>query len=217
MATRETRQQRGSRQGDALTRRLILGLRDARLHSGVSQRQVARLVRCSQSEISRLERTEFLDVPIWRLSEIACVLGFELSASLHIVGQPLRDKGHQELIRRFLAALAVTWNALREVPLPLPGDRRSWDVLLRLASQRVGVEAETRLRDVQAFVRRVRERERDGGVDEILVVLADTAHNRSIVGDLRDALGPRFITSPRAILGALRSGQPLPGSGVILL
>jgi hypothetical protein len=113
--------------------------------------------------------------------------------------------------------LAPTIKVVAEVPLPKPGDRRSWDLLLRIAQQRVGVEAETRIRDEQLLVRRVREREAAGGADQVLLVLAESAVNRRLLHDLLEALGSRFATPPRAILRALREGKPLPGSGVILI
>jgi hypothetical protein len=104
-----------------------------------------------------------------------------------------------------------------EVLLPNVGDRRSWDMLLRLAGQLVGVELETRVRDVQLLVRRMRERERDGGAHDVLLVLSASAHNRRVLPELREALGPGFATPTRAIRAALRDGRPMPGSGVILL
>ena len=107
-----------------------------------------------------------------------------------------------------------------ETLLPLPGDLRAWDKLLRLGGaprHLVGVDLETRIRDIQALVRRTRLRERDGGVDAILIVLSDSAINRRLVGQLREALGTDYATAPRAILRALREGSALPGSGVILI
>jgi transcriptional regulator with XRE-family HTH domain len=217
MGTRETRRQRGRRKGEQILRALIAELRVARETAGVSQRALAGALGWSQSEVNRLEQFRFPAVSVPRLCEIASVLGLELSVSLHPLGDPIRDKAQQALIGRLMAILARAYVAIREVPLPRPGDLRSWDVLLRLGDLLVGVEAETRVRDVQALTRHVRQRERDGGVDEILIVLADTAHNREIVNQLRDALGERFQTPPRALLAALRNGTRLPGSGVILL
>ncbi len=101
--------------------------------------------------------------------------------------------------------------------MPTPGDRRSWDLLLRLPAQLIGVEAETRIRDMQQLVRHVHQRERDGGVDAIVLLLAATRTNRELIDELRLALGPSYATSPRQILRALRGGQPVPGSGVVML
>lgn len=89
--------------------------------------------------------------------------------------------------------------------------------MLRLPGQLIGVEAETRIRDMQRLVRQVHQRERDGGVDQIVVLLAATRTNRALVSELRIALGPAYGTPPRQILAALRSGQPVMGSGVVLL
>jgi transcriptional regulator with XRE-family HTH domain len=199
-------------------RKLISELRAARQAAGMSQRALAEQLDWSQSEVNRLEQLRFMDVAFRRLAEIGSVLGLELGAGFRPVGDALRDKGHQAVIRRFLAIVATPpYVFAREVLLPGLGDRRSWDVLLRVGQQLVGVEVETRARDMQALVRRTRERERDGGVDEVLVVLANTVYNRAVAGQLREALGPRFATSPRSIQAALRAGRPVPGSGVILV
>lgn len=178
---------------------------------------MASLLGWSQTEYWRLEANRTSNVSISDLAAAFSILGHEMSADVHPMGDPIIDRGHQALIMRFRELLSAHFRVVAEAPLPYAGDRRSWDILLRLAGQLTGVEAETRIRDVQALVRRIRARERDGGVDHILVVLADTRINRRLVAELRVALGTRFAASPRAILGALRSGQPLPGSAVILI
>jgi hypothetical protein len=147
----------------------------------------------------------------------AAVLGLELSAGLHPAGEPLRDKGHQAVVRRLVAIFHESWTVAREVLLPNPGDPRAWDVVLRIVGCIVGIEVETRVRDVQALTRRVRARQRDGDTDVVVLVLAQTAHNRRVLPELLEALGPEFATSPRAVLKALREGRPIPGSAVILL
>ena len=155
-----------------------------------------------------------------RLSEMASVLGLELSVGLHEIGDPIRDKGHQALGKRFDAVPSARWQNMAEVLLPNVGDRRSWDRVLRLLAapgQVVGVDLETRIRDIQALVRRTRERERDGGVDEILIVLSNSATTGRSCDELRTALGPRYETSPRGILADLRVGRRNRGSGVILI
>jgi hypothetical protein len=165
-----------------------------------------------------MERLVEIDhIPLVLLSEIASLLGLEVVAGLHPLGEPIRDVGHQTLIGRFRAILSATWRVVAEVPLPNPGDPRAWDLLLRIPAQLVGVEAETRIRDVQRLTRHVHQRERDGGVDVIVLLLADTRVNRRLLPELLEALGPDYRTSPRQILRALRAGQPVPGSGVVLL
>lgn len=63
----------------------------------------------------------------------------------------------------------------------------------------------------------MRLRVRDGGADIVLLVLADTRANRALVDELREALGEAFSTRPGATLRALKAGERLPGSGVVLL
>jgi transcriptional regulator with XRE-family HTH domain len=186
--------------------------------AGVSQRQVAAELRWSQSAVTRLERAVDPDrISLVDLARVASVLGLELSAQFHLAGEPIRDAGQQALAGRLRSILAPAWKVMAEVLLPNPGDRRSWDLLLRLEAQRVGAELETRVRDVQRLVRHTRERERDGGVDHVLLVLSASAHNRRMLPKLLEALGREFATRPRLILRALREGRPVPGSGVILL
>ncbi len=218
MATREDRADRGRERGRERASRRLSGLGVARRTAGISQDQLATSVGWSQGRYSRFERRVGLDeVSFVEAASVAALLGLELSAALHVDGQPIRDAGHQALIGRFLATVSAAWRVVREAPLPLPGDRRSWDLLLRLPGQLVGAEAETRIRDVQRLVRHVRERERDGGADAIVIVLSDSRANRLLVGQLREALGPGYATPPRQIWRALRTGQPLPGSGVVLV
>jgi hypothetical protein len=171
----------------------------------------------SQSHVSRLERLVQIDeVSVVELAELAGMLGLELGAGLYPIGDGLVDRGHQALLSRFRHLMSPSIQITSEVPL-LRAGLRSWDLLLRMAGQLVGVEAETRIRDAQELVRRIRIRERDGGADLILIVLSDSRHNREAVDELRQMLGANYITSPRRILAALRSGQTLPGSGVVLV
>ena len=148
---------------------------------------------------------------------MAAVLGLEVSVGLHPVGDVVRDAGQLRLGQKLKGILNPSFRALSEVRLPGVGDRRSWDVLIRLRHQVIGVELETRIRDVQLLVRRMRERERDGGADMILLVLSDSATNRRLLPHLLEALGPAWQSPPRLVLRALRTGNLMPGSGVILL
>ena len=203
-----------------LVARTLAELRDHRVAAGLSQTTMAAELALSQPQLWRIEADQVADVTVTRLSEMASVLGYELSMGLHPFGDPIRDKGHQALAKRFEALLATSWKVTSETPLPLPGEQRAWDKLLRLRGevrQLVGVDLETRIRDIQALVRRTRLRERDGGVDAILIVLSDTATSRRLAGELRLALGADFGFPAREIVKALRAGKPLPGSGLILV
>jgi transcriptional regulator with XRE-family HTH domain len=200
----------------------VLGeLRVARTTSGVTHGEIAQALGMARSNITRLEAGELKDVGVVRLSEIASVLGYEVSVGLHPIGDPVRDKGQLACGRRFELMLSTKWRVTDETLLPGVGEQRAWDKLMRLTDATppylVGVDIESRVWDVQAIVRRTRSRERDGHVDEILIVLADTAHNRRIAEELRHSLGPEYSTGVRSIIAALRRGGRLLGSGVVLI
>jgi transcriptional regulator with XRE-family HTH domain len=217
MATRESKADRGRRRARELAAHVLTQLRDARVTAGISQAQMAKSLGWSQQNYSRFELNQLGDVSLIDVFAATALLGLEPSLSLHRQGPAIRDAGHEALIGRLLRLLASAWQAAREVPFPNPGDPRWWDVLLRLPDHRLGVEAETRIRDVQALTRRMKERASQGGADALLLILSDSGHNRSLVDQLRSALGDEFQARPRDILQALRAGQALPGSGVILL
>lgn len=204
-----------------LTARTLGNLRDARVTLGISQTLMAKELGISQASLWRIEANQVSAITVVRLCAMASVLGLELSIGMHPFGDPIRDKGQQAVAKRFQVGLSPKWSVTSETLLPLPGDLRAWDKLLRWtgATPRhlVGVDLETRIRDIQALVRRTRHRERDGGVDAILLVLSDSATNRRLVSELREALGTDYATAPRAVLRALREGSALPGSGVILV
>jgi transcriptional regulator with XRE-family HTH domain len=198
-----------------LTDRALTELRDGRMGAAVSQRAIGEALGWSQSRYWRFESGRTIPT-VEEIAAVASLLGLELSLGLHPVGDPLRDKGQQALADRFERILSGAWARQREVPVN-GTDWRSWDMVLWLQRESVGVEFESRFGDAQALVRRTRLRERDGNVDHLLIVGADTRANRIAVDQLRDALGLRFRTSPRLLLQALRLGRPLPGSGLILL
>lgn len=170
----------------------------------VSQRALSAELHRSQTALVRMERLANLDrISFVEVAQMASLLGLELGAGLYPLGDPIRDKGHQALLKRFRARLSPIVKVMAEVPLSNAGDRRSWDLFLTIVHQRVGVEAETRIPD--------------GGADEVLLILGESAVNRRLLPDLLEALGPRFVTPPRLLLKYLREGRPLPGSGVLLL
>lgn len=217
MATRETRLDHGKRRGRHIAAKLLNELRTTRTAANVSVRAVAHELGWSHARYARFENNEVAVIGIGDMAAAGAILGLDLTADLYPSGFAIRDRGQQALAERFKKIPAATFRVTSEVLFPNPGDRRSWDLLLRLGSQLTGVELETRIRDMQALVRKTRERERDGGVDHVLLVLSASAHNRRFLAELLEALGPRFQTPARQILRALREGKSIPGSGVILL
>jgi transcriptional regulator with XRE-family HTH domain len=206
--------------GAARSRDIIASLgrevRGARVDRGLSQEQLGRTVGLSGSEVGRIERGLIRGVTIEQMCLLLAALGLELSARAFPAGQPIRDAAHAALLGRFRSRLhrSLAWRI--EVPLPIPGDRRAWDAVVRGDSWVLGVEAETRPRDLQALQRRLALKARDGGVDAVVLLLRDTRHNRGLVRESAD-LAAAYPVPGRRVIELLGAGTAPPGDGIVLL
>ena len=99
----------------------------------------------------------------------------------------------------------------------LRGDRRAWDGVAILLGRTAGCELEVRLADVQALERKVALKERDGEVDVVILVVADTRHNREMLELHRDELRELLPLDSRQVLASLRNGRLPDRSGIVLL
>jgi hypothetical protein len=89
------------------------------------------------------------------------------------------------------------------------GDRRNgWQV---------PVDAETRLRDIQALSRRAALKRRDDGAEIMILLVADTRHNGQILRLAKPDLIAEFPVAGRAALAALSSGERPAGSAIVIL
>lgn len=104
-----------------------------------------------------------------------------------------------------------------EIPLPDPGDPRSWDALITGRRVHLAVECETGPRDGQELQRRLALKRRDGAVDHIVLALSDTAANRAFLRDYGELLRVDFPLSHRTLARALREGRDPGGSGILVL
>lgn len=193
-------------------------LHRARLEHGLSQAAVGAAAGISRSQVSRVEKGAVPRLSIELASRLCSVLGLELSARAYPGGSPIRDAAHRALIERLRARVApiVAWRF--EVPLPGAGDRRAWDTVLLIGMEQVAVEAETRPRDVQAMQRRVAMKLRDDpGVASVVLLLADTRHNRRLLREHGDALQADYPVPAATILSALAEGRSPGGGGIVLL
>lgn len=150
------------------------------------------------------------------MARIASVLGHELSIGVHPIGLPVRDKAHISLLHRFAARLhkSIRWRT--EVPVPIPGDRRSADGVAVAHAFDTVVEAETRIHDVQAVVRGLRAKQRDLAAKCAILLLADTRHNRAVIDSVPE-LRDEFAVSTRACLAALGRGKDPGGDCLVIL
>jgi transcriptional regulator with XRE-family HTH domain len=190
-------------------------IHNARLAHGLSQASVARSVGIAQSHVSEIERGRHLAVPLGVLGRIGASVGLDISLRAFPGGQPLRDKAHIELLHRFGRIVGPDWHRSSEAPLPIPGDHRAWDRLLRGDGVVIGVEGETRPTDMQELQRRLALKKRDGGVDRVILVMPNSEWCRRLVrlNDLEAA----FPIPGRAALKALAEGRDPGGDAAILI
>lgn len=197
----------------------------ARLEAGLSYEELGRAVGLSGEQVARILRGESPHVTVVTMSTLLGAVGQDMSARAYPAGPPVRDAGHLALLARLRARTAptLTWRA--EVPVirtenreggSMP-DRRAWDAMIAGHGWRAGVEAETRLRDVQALERRLALKQRDGAVDLVVLLLLDSAHNRSILASGGASLRDQFPGSARLALRRLGLGDRPPENVMLLL
>jgi transcriptional regulator with XRE-family HTH domain len=174
MGSRERSADALAARGRALTGQLLGELRNARLDRDISEASVAASLGISASQYSRIERGLTRGLSIEQATVLLGEVGLELSVRAFPSGEPIRDAGHVALIERFRARVHRSVRVRSEVPFPKPGDLRAWDIMLVGPGWRHGYEAETRPRDRQALERRLALKARDGDVDAVSLLLADS-------------------------------------------
>ncbi|MEA2025554.1 MAG: hypothetical protein U9O18_02575 [Chloroflexota bacterium] len=181
-----------------------------------NQDHVAQVAGLSQSRISRTERADRLPARIDELAAHCAVLGLRLSLKAYPDGSPVRDAAQLRLIERFREPLDPQFLWRTEVLIGGEGDLRAWDIQLGGPGS-IGIDAETRLHDIQALQRRFETKWRDSGVDRLVLLVASSRHNRRVLAEHRDALLSTFPADTPEIMAALRRGR-LPGSnGIVIL
>lgn len=159
-----------------------------------------------------------MTVSIDRLARLLAVVGMDLSVRAYPSGPPIRDAGHVRLIGRFRERISSGgWVWRSEVPVAGLGDLRAWDGQLVGSGLTIATEIETRLRDVQATQRRLELKRRDGTVDRLLLVVADTRTNHGAMEAAADLLSAAHPVSARAALAALAAGRDPGGDALIVL
>ncbi len=213
----ESHAARGQRRALRLLVDLGAELRAARVAAGLTLRSVAAAVGVSLAEISRIERgvAHWADVVV--LSRIAAVVGLELSLRAFPGPDPLRDGRHAGLFASFRAVLGRGLRLRAEVPVQPGRGLRAWDATVDDGVRVGGAELETRLTDSQALIRRITLKQRDGGVDVVILVLADTRANRRAFRAAEEQLQTAFPLSDAAVRTALAAGRVPEANGVLFL
>jgi transcriptional regulator with XRE-family HTH domain len=214
---RERAVDRGSRRGKALVSELGRELRTARVGHGLTQASVGGAIGLSRSEVSRIERGAISSVSILNLARLMSVVGLELSARAYPTGAPLRDRAHLALIGRLRDHVAATLSWRVAVPIGPIGNLRAWDVIINLGRERIGVEAETRLTDLQSIERRIALKCRDSAIPTAILLLADTRTNRLALRSAGAAVPDAVPIRSRDALRSLRSGELPTANALVLL
>jgi transcriptional regulator with XRE-family HTH domain len=200
-----------------LTARSGANVRAARIDRNLGLADVGQAVGLSIAQVSRIERGLVPHVSIATMALLHAAVGLELSIKSYPGGPPVRDTAHLRLISDFCSVLHPTLGWSTEVPMPQPGDLRAWDLVIRGDPWRTGVEAETGPRDAQSLVRRIVLKQRDSGVDQVILLLRPTAQTKRFLDEASEHIQSVFPGNGRDALGRLMTGLRPDESSVILL
>lgn len=217
MTTRERAGDRGRRRGEQLLDELLREIRNARVARNLSQETVGAAIGLSKSRISLIESGGYPDVPFLTVARLLGVVGLELSARAYPAGGGVRDAAQLALLERLRSRVSrqLVWRT--EVAMPIHADQRAWDAALKGGGVRIGIDAETRLRDVQAVDRRVMLKLRDSGFDRAIILVAATRANRLTLRDVGPSMQANYPVPARSALHALAAGEDPGGNSVIVL
>jgi transcriptional regulator with XRE-family HTH domain len=199
-----------------MTRRLGEEARLLRQHAGISQRQLSGAARVSRHWIYRFEHGRLRSVDLRRATLVLAHLGHKLVLNTYPTGEPIRDEGQARLLQRFSARLSPAWKRFLEAPMPDANDLRARDELLR-GPVTIGVEAETRPRDLQVIDRAMHAKARDSGVDRMVLLVASSSRNREVLRTHIGLIRQTFPLDTRATLAALAEGRDPGANGLVLL
>lgn len=160
------------------------------------------------------------NVSVDQLARIGAAVGLDVRVRAYPGPDPLLEAGQLALLGRLRARLDPSLGFRTEVPLPIIHDQRAWDAMidaLRGVSAQLPVEAESRLVDGQAQVRRIMLKLRDSGLEHVLLVVADTRRNREAVAAAASTLVGDFPIPQRRAMTALAAGDHPGGSALVLL
>lgn len=205
------------RRGRRQLAELIGDLRDARLAAGLSQRRVARALTISHQLVSQWERSVGMPDPV-RAVVWGATVGLDVTIRAYPGGSPLRDAGQLRVLARARARIGESWSWRTEKPVSNdPRDRRASDAVISRGGHSVGIEVITRLTDVQAQVRSALLKQQAASLEQMVLVMADSRHNRMAVAAAAPTLTPAFPLGPRAVLGALRQGRAPGSNGLVFV
>ena len=183
----------------------------------MSLRAAAAAVGIDFGMLSLIERHLTPNVTVRQLALACAAVGLDLRLRTYLAGDAPRDAAQLRLLNRFRMRLPSGSPWSTEVPLPIPGDLRAIDGWTHLETRTVGVEAETRLDDLQALERRTLLKKRDAALDVLILLVGDTGWNREVLSSHREDLRASFPLDTRAILAAISHGHAPTADGIVVL
>jgi transcriptional regulator with XRE-family HTH domain len=168
-------------------------LRIARVSAGFTQRQVGRAIGRSASRISRIEGARVPRLSLEELSMAAAAVGMKLYVRIY-----------------------PQWRRQLEAPMPIPGDLRAVDELIRTDECACAVEAYTRLADVGRQLRLSRTKQRDIKADRLIWVVKGSRANRRLLHEAGPLLIQELPVGTRSAMRALAAGED-PGADCLIV
>ncbi len=104
------------------------------------------------------------------------------------------------------------------MPLPGPGEQRAWDLVGTHVGTglQIWVEAESRIHDAQALLRRLALKRKDSDATRVILVVSATHGNREALREAADAFAEAFPARARQAIPELLAGRD-PGDDVLLI
>lgn len=202
---------RAARQLDESIENVVL----ARRNGNVAQAAVGAALGVSRSTVASWEQRR-VEPTFGQLCRWAAVVGLDISLRTYPRDDPLRDIGQLRLLERFARLVGDGWEWRSEVPVTAdPRDRRAFDSVMHGPRGAAAVEAIVRIMDAQAQTRPIIAKQVASGIDRVILVLADTRHNRRAATAGAATLGAAFPIRPRDALASLRSGTPPEANAIV--
>lgn len=151
------------------------------------------------------------------LIRFGAAIGLKVYLKTYPGGRRPLDAGQLALLASFNARLHPTWTRRLEVVVPIEGDLRAADEVIRIAACSCSVEAITRLADVQKQTRDGRAKQRDLKADRLILVVKGSHANRRLMRAAGRVLDDAFPISTRAALRALSTGEDPGGDCLVVI
>jgi transcriptional regulator with XRE-family HTH domain len=192
-------------------------LRVARITTGLTQRQVAAKVGRSASWVCRVERGRARSGSLVELVRLGAAVGLKLYVKTYPGARRPLDAGQLALLAAFNARLHPAWSRRLEVVVPIEGDLRAADEVIRTDACSCTVEAITRLADVQKQTRTGRAKQRDLKADRLILVVRGSHANRRMLRAAGGIIDDAFPISTRRALRSLTAGEDPGGDCLVVM